>query len=361
MKTMDEELKTMFGETPDSFRLAVQRAVDKKEAQPMKKRMTVRAILIAAVIIVATMAVAYAVGTGMGLTDFLGIFHENVQVPSGVKQVLDSTVQQHWQVGPLTLTLKQSIADGHFVCLVTSAAPTDGTQAVCITNSAEADYPFEDSHRVERTWGMAADATPQQVAREKGLKLYRVSARMDGLECSEIEMEACIYDDDGMLNYVDQAITRPAEVGEELRLDMFLRVEELDVDTLEVKQGCDWSLTPMPEVVVPVQKAIATRTYVPQEEGKIGSFTLNKVVAEQMQTGVYVTAYLTMDDANARPDELYNNETLVYTDMQGNPFPGGMSLSGNFNMDHLPQVEETDMLGLDSLPEEMLLCGIPLK
>ena len=105
MKTMDEELKTMFGETPDSFRLAVQRAVDKKEAQPMKKRMTVRAILIAAVVIVATMAVAYAVGTGMGLTDFLGIFHENVQVPSGVKQVLDSTVQQHWQVGPLTLTL----------------------------------------------------------------------------------------------------------------------------------------------------------------------------------------------------------------------------------------------------------------
>ena len=117
----------------------------------------------------------------------------------------------------------------------------------------------------------------------------------------------------------------------------------------------------MPEVVVPVQKAIATRTYVPQEEGKIGSFTLNKVVAEQMQTGVYVTAYLTMDDVNARPDELYNNETLVYTDMQGNPFPGGMSLSGDFNMDHLPQVEETDMLGLDSLPEEMLLCGIPLK
>ena len=30
MKTMDEELKTMFGETPDSFRLAVQRAVDKR-------------------------------------------------------------------------------------------------------------------------------------------------------------------------------------------------------------------------------------------------------------------------------------------------------------------------------------------
>ena len=87
-------------------------------------------------------------------------------------------------------------------------------------------------------------------------------------------------------------------------------------------------------------------------------------VVEMQDTLYHVSATLLRrecDREDAVQEAIATALTKLTALREESAFPGGMSLSGNFNMDHLPQVEETDMLGLDSLPEEMLLCGIPLK
>ena len=60
-----------------------------REEQPVK-RFTARTVLIAACIIVALMAVAYAAGRILGWKDFYSIFYDT-KVPQAAQEILEST------------------------------------------------------------------------------------------------------------------------------------------------------------------------------------------------------------------------------------------------------------------------------
>ncbi len=119
MRPTNEELKRMFGEVPDSFASAMDKAInaaivpDEKELRPVKK-LTYRAPLLAALMLAAMMAV----GVHVGVLDYLSGLVIDVQVP-------DASQQQMLGLDTLPETLTLALFE-------------DGETEVCAVMKAEA-------------------------------------------------------------------------------------------------------------------------------------------------------------------------------------------------------------------------------
>jgi len=122
------DLQKAFRPIPASCRTALADAARSVQEGKMKKRTPARIALIAALILAAMMAVAYA-ATQLGLTDFFQSIY-NTTLPDSAQTTLSDTEEKAYDVGPLTLTLQEALADGRIAYVTTRAAASDGSSAL---------------------------------------------------------------------------------------------------------------------------------------------------------------------------------------------------------------------------------------
>ena len=98
------DLRGAFKPMPDECRNALMTAAcSVKEEEPVK-RVTFRAVLIAACIIIATMAIAMAAGQIFGWTDFFSGYYD-ISVPQDTVQIMKDNGEISHTIGPVTFTV----------------------------------------------------------------------------------------------------------------------------------------------------------------------------------------------------------------------------------------------------------------
>lgn len=356
MRNMDDlNLKDAFSPMPGTCRDALMNAVRSVEEDNPMKRATYRVALIAAVIIVALMAVAFA-ASQLGLVDFFNRYHDD-RLPDSAKAALSATEQKSYEVGPLTITLRETLADGRLAYLTTQARTTDGSPAVMDSSCGDVGMQIWDTEAARLK--VPPKTTIFEAAKQAGVPLYVVTSYLtieDKYHNGE-EMQDIIWAEDGSALLVDMLQTDPALVPETLTGVLTLQVQEIDL-TKDMyaedrcAQGKDWSIEA--EISISVGGVTAERTYLPEGNAEIMGYTVESIKAQQTCAGVYLTSTMTAGAEPIRKDVweiFYNLVELV--DAQGQPFPGGINLSGSLDEGTWPTVVLKTMIGVGELPEAL--------
>ena len=322
-----------------------------REEQPVK-RFTARTVLIAACIIVALMAVAYAAGQIFGWDDFFSVFYDT-KVPRAALEILESTEEQSFVVGPATFTVQQLYADSHTALASVKVSMTDGSRAL-MTMSGNQYEPIgasgENGEKYAESLGLDPSTDWISAAEELNCPLYIMRGILDlapeywGGE----EMEDVLYDPDGSMTDYSMQMLESTKVGEELPLKFFLRVAEVDLQTGEEKEEV---LIERPELSIRVSKPTDTVTYSLPEPYTVSGLTLDAVYGELTPAGLY----LFTDFTAGEEADIDAFDCPQWFDAEGNEYPWGLNLSYGINVDNWPKVSMMGLISVDSIPEKLTM------
>ena len=130
MKRNENELnlRNAFPEMPESCYKALMDAAGSVQEEEKVKKFTIRTALIAAAIMILTVAVAMAATNMLGWSD---LFHHDI--PKTAQDILSATEQKTYQVGPVTFTVNELLTDGHMALCTSTSGMSDGSAAVIAT------------------------------------------------------------------------------------------------------------------------------------------------------------------------------------------------------------------------------------
>ena len=345
------DLRAAFPPENDACRDALMRAARSvKEEEPVKKA-SFRAVAIAALIIVMTMAIAMAAGSLLGWTDFFADYGDIV--PDAAQRIMNDAQGYTFTVGGVTFATRQLYCDGYLAMASTEITAPDGALV-----AAEPWDPIgangDNGKRIAALLGVEPSTTWVDAAKQLGKKLYSVRAILElPAELSGGEgMEDPMYSEAG-LTYFSMAYMNGAAQGDTVAATMFLRVAEIDPATGE-ELGKE---TAREAVSIALEAPIETAVYTPEATFAPNGYVLTDVRAELMPAGLYISADFTAPEGSA-PDavyELWGNETPRWLDADGSPYPTGVNLSTYLNTENHPTVVFEDMLPLDALPASLIL------
>lgn len=344
-----------------------------KEEEPVKKA-SFHAALIAAIIIVATTAVAFA-AQQLGWADFYGQMY-GITLPKAAEGTLNATQPVSYEAGPMTFTFQQLMTDK---CIVLSAATvrmTDGSEAL-LANGLDL-YEAVDaiSDTVLKKHGLAPGTTWVEAANQLDLPLYGVRAlaevapAYDGGEA----MESALWNEDGSIVYLNMHSLNKDAVQDELPVTLYMAVHAYDPTTQEIQTN---AYTARKEAVVSAAPLLAEKTYTPESTASLAvplyesvtgsdgkqtaqlrceiSMTLQSIYAEQYATGIYLTGTFIVNGDVSETDAREALYKLQMLDANGNELPMGISLSGEASLASLPEAELEIMTSLETLPERLML------
>lgn len=344
-------LKDAFPPMPEDCRDALLTAARSvREEQPMK-RASVRTALIVAALIIVTMAAAIA-ATQLGWVDFYG-HYDNVRVPKAAQEALNATAHDTYQVGPITFTVNQLLADGHIAISAVEARTTDGSEALCGVDDIFDPIGASGDTALLKHFHLSGDTTWVDAAKQLNVPLYGIRAL---LEISEEysdggAMEDPLWNEDGSIVYFNMPATNKEAVKDSLPATLYLAVRRYDPETgEEVEKWVDRK-----EITIPVGGVLKSKTYLPAGDAKLSGFTFQSVTAEQTCAGAYLTLNLTADEGITE-DALYQLiDAMTLLDGAGQPLPGGMNLSIDLNALAWPTATIEYLCGVDALPESIQL------
>lgn len=368
-RLLDEiDLRQAFRDEPDACHAALMDAARSVKEEPKVKRFSFRAALIAAIIIVAMTAVALAAATRANLNDWFETYY-GTPIPQAARDMLAGMERKTHEVGPFTFTVQEKLVDGRVAYLTVNAAMTDGSPVVLISNALD---PYD---RVGEAFAaqmnhpqINAKTTAVDAAKIAGIPMYCVDAWFqpkNDVMAGE-EMMDCMRQADGSALLVDMLYMDPSKVGDVFETDIVMRAYELDLDTLEKKEGQEWKSVETQSL--PVSGVIAEKTYLPEGQMKLnGIYTVTKVIAEQTCAGVYFSICADVKPGMTLAD--LPMEHLRIVDAQGNRFPTGISLTGELldgegnkfsweiPAEEVPvtSVRFRSMASLDALPETVIV------
>ncbi len=354
MRNMDDlNLKDAFAPMPDTCLTALLNATRSAKEEKNMKRASFRVALIAAVILVATMVAAFA-ATQLGLTDLFSSIY-GTALPDSAKTVLSATEQKTYTVGPLAITLRETLADGRIVYVTTQAKPADGSNAL-ISGGDSAVIPDSEAARLK----VPKDISFADAAKQANIPLYDVSSYLTIDEkyrdwYSE-EMLTNLWAEDGSALLMDMLPTNPGAVPEALEGTLTLRVREIDPATSSYAVGKDWKIEE--KISIPVNGVTAEKTYTPVGEALLAGLTVQSVKAEKTCAGVYLTATLTAGAKALREDAQILYKFVEFRDAQGKSFPQGMSLSGSLNDEKWPTIIWEAMVSTNDLPDSLQMANV---
>ncbi|MBE5796300.1 MAG: hypothetical protein E7327_02855 [Clostridiales bacterium] len=347
-------LRGAFRPEPEACHAALMNAARSVREENEMKRASYRAVLIAALIIVSMMAVAFAAGGLTGWRDFFGEWHGTTGVPEGVYERMTVSEPAVWEVGPLTFTANELLTDGHIAISAVHVRTTDGSAALITgANTSDPVDPIrangENGRALAARLGVSEDATWLEAAAQLNQPLYRVSADhdmqfelLDGAMMVEV-----LYNEDNSVTFFCMSMLDTERVGDVLNLPMCLDVALADPATGEgTERWRDYDQV----VAIPVCPVLEERTYFPEKETVIGGHKLVRVDAVRYVTGAYLTFTYEMSYADV-PESAYELYELQMRDEAGSKLPGGMSMTAS--MDFTITVEE--MIGVDKLPDTLTL------
>lgn len=347
----DLNLRNALPQVPQDCYDALMNAARSVKEEEKMKRFSMRTALIAAALIVVTMAVAVA-ATQLGLNDLFKNSY-NIALPETAQSVLSATEQKTYSVGPVAMTLRETLADGHLVYVTCQAQPEKEKTALVMDQDSSLDEAISDA--LAAYLNVEKGATFTQAAQQAGLSLYQASAylTMDFDLLHGEEMMASVYGGDGSVLLVDMLQTKPGAVGDSVTGMLTMSAWEIDPATGERMEGKEWTTTE--EITIPVNGATEEKTYAPEGDAQLLGFKLQSVRAEKTCAGVYLYATFQAPQG-AEQETAYDLYQLEYMDEKGASFPGGISLSGGLDENAVwPTVILESMLNLDTLPESLTL------
>ncbi len=344
MRNMDDlNLKDAFAPMPEPCHAALMDAARSVKEEKEMIRASLRVALIAAAIIVATMVVAFA-ATQLGLID---LFHNtyDVPLPESAQTVLNATEQKTYSVGPLAITLRETLADGHIAYVTTQAKPSDGSSLLIQMGNGSISDRIPDSEAARLK--VPSGTSFLDAARQANIPLYFVSSYLtiDKHYMDGDEMQDIVWDADGSALLVDMLRTNPDAVPETLVGSLTLRVRQMDPATSSFVEGKDWQTSE--NISIPVNGVTAEKTYTPDGGAQLSGYTVQSVKAVKTCAGAYLTASLTAA-ADAAREDVWSFE---FKNAQGQTFPQGMNLSASVNNKGWPEVTLEIMVSIDALPD----------
>lgn len=390
----DIHFRDAFRPIPDKCRDALMAAaLSVEDSQPERpvKRLSLRTALIAAVILLAFAAAAFAAARLLGWTDYYAQ-RMGVDVPDAARQALEETEPVAFELGPMTFTFSQLMSDGHIALSGATVAVTDGSEALLADDSNFYEAVDSLTDTVRERYDLSSGIPWTEAAMETGLPLYGVRALIEPEEAyfTGESMEDALWNEDGSLSYFNLCLLKPEAIEDELPLNLYLSVIHFDPESGEEierwTQRMPYTLSVLP--------LLEERTYQPEGDAALGGFALQNVRAERYATGVYFTAFFTAPDGMTKQEarEALYAMYITYDEdagaaggepahsgdaaaneagesaqagevgadgsnegIAGMPLPMGMSLSGGSNVDTLPDVSLEVMASLEALPESLVL------
>ncbi len=358
------DLRPAFRDEPDKCHQALMRAVRSvKEEEKNVKHLNLRPLLIAAIIIVSMLSVAFAASEIFGLSDYFQNY--NISLTPAQQEALKPDKEAAWQVGPMTFSVQERVADPYYAYISTKVDMTDGSHVLmCMfpdDRLTDAQRIALNLEKVERDYGngiITTQPTYQEAAQQTGLPLYSIRAILEvpedldhgeGMEHILQPATSCVYINQHSLKNMSGKTDLPAQI--------FLRVSKIDPLTGEEIEK--WSTRD--PYTLPVSKLVAEGHYVPETPLVSRDMTLSEIRTELYETGMYT--YRIYQMAADMPLDIdypiwdVTEETPLQS-VDGVPFMRGISLSGQQDTDGWPTVTVTEMLNVASLPEVIQVGGI---
>jgi hypothetical protein len=348
MRNMDDlNLKDAFAPMPETCHTALMDAARSVKEEKEMVRTTLRVALIAAAIIVATMVVAFA-ATQLGLIDLFNNTYD-VPLPESAQTVLSATEQKTYSVGPLAITLRETLADGHIAYITTQAKTADGSSALIQMGNGSISDRIPDSEAVRLN--VPSGTSFKDAATLANIPLYFVSSYLtiDNHYMDGDEMQDIVWDADGSALLVDMLRTRPDAVPKPLVGSLTLRVRQMDPAASSFAEGKDWQTSE--NISIPVNGVTAEKTYTPDGGALLAGYTVQSIKAVKTCAGAYLTVSLTAGEGISRKDVWSFYEMLDFKNAQGQSFPQGINLSAGLDNKHWPEATLEIMVSIDALPD----------
>ena len=265
------DLKQAFHPVPEACRRALMDAARSvREEQPVK-RISYRAALIAAVILLAAMAVAYA-AVRLGWIEYFSQQY-GIAVPRAAQEALETSQPKTCQVGPMTFTYQQLLTDRRIVLSSAAVSLTDGGEALYAddTNVYESISAISDT--VASRYSLTDHSmTWLEAAQELELPLYGVRALVELPPESDLgsSMEDALWNEDGTIVYFNMPMLAPGSAAGDVNATLYMAVTQFDPATGEALEK--WETRE--EVTLPVAPLLEEKTYLPQENATFDGLTL---------------------------------------------------------------------------------------
>ncbi len=343
------ELRAAFRPMPEECRTALMAAACSVKEEKKMKKTGFRAVLIAAVVAISMMAVAFAAGSLAGWLDFLGGY-KNVNVPQEAVDQMQVTEPISWQVGPMTFTVTEMLTDGHIAVSAVNIRMTDGSPALLCSE------PFdtigcngENGKANALRLGVDPNTPYIEAAKQLNLPLYSARAILDIQQeyISGEGMEDPMWNEDGSVTYFSMIGLKEGAVRGEMPAGFFLRAARIDPATgEEAERWVDRDQV----VTIPVCEELERCVYVPEKETVVAGQKLLKAEAVRYATGAYLTLTWEMDWMLV-PEKAYELYEIELTDENGVLLPRGMNLSSTLAF----TITQEMMLGVETLPDVITL------
>ena len=363
----DWDLRAAFPDMPEKCRDAALNAARSVREERKMKRITLRAALIAALIIVATTTAAMAATDALGWTDFFTLY-DNTTVPRAAQEIMNATEIKTYEVGPLSFTVRQMLCDGRLAMAAADIRTADGSDALF----CEDPYDIlacngENGKALAKRLNLPEDTTFLDAARQLDLPLYwpQFGFDMDQDYSAGEAMGDHLWNEDNSMTaffmlYLDQEKTQDM-VSLPAVLNFYLA--RIDLETGEPM--ADTVVHHQEPIEIPVQGVVAEKDFAPVAPFTLNGYTLLSVHAEQTVAGLYLDrAYEADEEAKkiyetAGPDETFDIVCDlwegVWVQENGQGFPEGISLSGEYDDKDFPLLHFRDMISVDKMPDTLIL------
>ena len=349
-------LRDAFRPMPEETRNALMNAARSvKEDEPVKKA-TFRTILIAACIIMTTMAVAVAAGNIFGWNDLFSKDY-GAGIPKTAQNIMAATEPITWQEGNVVFTLRESYSDPKLAMISVEARLAEGVKGILAADDFTEPIGAhgENGAAVAKRLGVEPEMTWVEAAKQLNLPLYSVRATLEipaELRGSEA-YEDLMFNDDGSLTYFSLQPLNEKVSGDEIKAKVYLRTklvnpEDAEDDANVTKKNVD--------LTIHTEKVITTAEYiVPKGTKVLDVFRIDNIRAELLPSGLHFTTNLTALEG-ATQDTALDKLRVNIVKENGEAYPTGITLSSGFsNLDSWPQIQYTQMISVDQIPETIHL------
>ena len=347
-----DAFRPMSEETRD---LMMSTARSLKEEEPVKKA-TFRTVLIAACIIMATMAVAVAAGNVFGWTDFFKNDY-GADLPKTAQEIMASCEPVSWQEGDVVFTVRERYSDSRLAMISVEARLAEGVEGILAADDfTDAIGAYgENSAAVANRLGVDPSMTWAEAAKQLNLPLYSVRATLE--TPSELwggeQYEDPMFNDDGSLTYFSLQPVNGQVSGEEINARVYLRTKLVNLEDAEDDSNVTKEYVDLP---IHTEKSVTMAEYIIPEDTKVlDAFRVDSIQAELLPSGLHFTTTLTALDS-ATQEMAFDKLFVKIVKENGEDYPTGITLSGGFsNLDTWPQIPYTQMISVDQMPETIQL------
>lgn len=345
-------LRNAFAEEPKSCHDALMAAARSvKEDEPVKKN-ALRTVLVAALMILAMMTVAVAAGNFLGWTDFFADY--GTTVPEGAQRTMgDDKNRLTFTLGPVGFTTQELFCDGHIAMASTAIYMVDRSDALLCADPYDAiGASGENGEQMAKRLGVEPGTSWISAAKQLNRKLYAVRAILEvpaDID-SGTAMEDLRCNEDGSAVYFSMPQLNGSAKGDAVDAQLFLRVAEFNTETGEEGEA----LTDRKALSIPLEAPSKEHTYAIDGEFATDGYALESVRAELSAVGLYLYTTFTAPKGTTE-DDVYGRECPMWLDADGKPYPVGVSLSANVDVESLPTITYEQMISVSDIPDKLTL------